>query len=206
MPKGFTNGAASLSGRTNMKNQVMYLDFDEKKIEVKSPAADRSYFERTSRQDGYHRYAQRKLEKPNGNSFAYKYPENKLKLFPWITCENTKTGQIYSQVEPKDDNYDKEHHLLLKTSDNRTVKYHYRKHNIKKQEHLFIKGQTIAVDDPEYHYYIESIKSAHIPNEYYKYCKKSLGEGLHIQRKTKPNGNQTNYLETHYYHSGINHV
>ena len=119
MPKGFTNGAAALSGRTNMKNQKMYLDFDESTIEAKSPGGDKSFFTRTSREDNYHFYVQQKMEKVNGSHYIYKKSKTEWRSLPCITCENSKTKKLYSNVEVEDG---EDHSFNLITSDERTAK------------------------------------------------------------------------------------
>ena len=199
MPKGFTN--AALSGKSNMKNQKMYLDFDNRTIEAKSPAGDQSFFTRVSREDDYHFYVQQKMETVSGNRYVYKKSKTEWQSLPCITCENSKTEKLYSKVTVEDG---EDYSFNLITSNDRTLNYHHRKHIINRKTYEPIIEQM--VDDPQTFYYLDRVKNPSSPKEYYKYGKRDLNDGLQIKCRVRSNGNQENFLKTRYYHYGDNHV
>jgi len=134
VPKGLTNGASHLSGRTNVKNLKVHLNYKDDLLFATTGSGQKRTFERSGYlEDGWVYFLEKSLEKSNGSIYNYYHKENSLLK---ISCKNKKTNAPYSHVNflmegPKD--YPT---LKVTTSDKREFRYQLseRKYHVRHKE------------------------------------------------------------------------
>ena len=162
-PAGLTNGAEVLSGRTNIKNQVVRYYEAEGKIEAKSSRGDLSTFYKIGTADGgAKKFLQKEMERLNGSRYVYENAKTNWNILPWIICKSNITDQLYSQVVPKSDDGKT---LTLTTSDGRSLVYHQHKHKFNEKTHEWQFGLGMMPDGETIVRYISGVKNPYSPEE-----------------------------------------
>ena len=202
LPKGLTNGATILSGRSNIRNQKVFFYPEKGDVISVSPSGDRSTYTRTRKDCAA--YVQSTLEKPNGSLYLYKRKEKNSFLPLGISCQNKQTKTPYSHVE-FDLKEDKKDHtvLRLKTSDKRECLYTFFHQKIEEKRDTFIGFERFRETDCLEVPYLKEVNHSYAPKETYHYDKEACSEKLHLVRQAKPHNR---FLAIDYYHDGVNHV
>lgn len=200
VPKGLTNGATILSGRTHIKNQSLHFYPEEEIIVSKCGAGNRKTFKKTGKtNEGLLVLGQIDEEKVNGSRIRY---EGKGFIgAAEIICENKKTGKQYSTLKFSKKFVNKD--LIrqkLTTSDGRKLNYFFKRHHYRVKEKQKHEEASYTVEQ----FYLSKVEHPYAPNEDYLYSQKALSQDLHITSKQRDEGRR--FLNIEYYHQGINHV
>ncbi len=202
IPKGLTNGASHLSGKTNIKNQKVVLHSDIKKIISTSGSGSRSTFvpiDMTEDEDLL-MWGKESEEKINGSVYIYECKAKDITKLSRIICQSKKTGRQYSHVKFEEESQSTEHPILaLITSDSRKLKYHFKRHKYKVVERTKNTKNTTYIDS----YYLTKVEHPYAPTETYEYEPKELSKELQLVCKKRPEGR---FVSTEYYHQGANRV
>lgn len=189
IPKGLTNGAHFLSGRTNLKNQVIHYNTEDLTLAAVTGSGDRKIFNCIGKtKDGNNVNMITQEQKVNGSTYFFEWAKDHKKR---ISCKSAKTGELYSGVKFNFDYYTEKEPLVITASDGREIKYHFKQHKYKECE-----GQLIYD-----HHYLTKVESPYIPGESYSYDEKYGSKDLHIVLKKGPDGR---FLRTSYYRKGDN--
>lgn len=180
IPKGLTNGASQLSGRTNIKNLRMKLNPENRKGVVNAIAGDgeEKEFEKFDHKDnvwGY--YIKKTHEKSNGFLFAYDYTEG---LLTKISCHNKKRKTIYSSLEFKDVSKRDYGRTTILTSDNRKFNYHYEIHSCDEKVKT-ADGQSYTREVPTS--YLAKVESDYTATEEFTYGRKATDKHQQVVKK-----------------------
>lgn len=198
LPKGLTNGAAGLSGRTNLKNQEMHYYPETEKFMSISGAGNKRKYKKISRtKEGQNTYSLNIEENVNGSIYEY---EGKNKNWDMrILCKNKNTQKTYSHVKLKYKMTDKKKVTHLTTSNGQNLAYHYtvRKH---KQKLGTVNRTYIETD---YERYLSKVQNSYAPTEHYYYTKKTDSFDLHLTSKYLP---KNRFIQIKYYRRGDNPV
>ncbi len=187
--RGVVNQANTLCGRTRVSNQQVLYDRENKKFYVTSSEGYKNEFKYACRVGCYDVHLSKEQVRLNGHSFLYS-PNNqknvkRLVFTGKVEAVNNKTQKKYSSIR-----FSQSHQtvgdiitVLLKTSIGQNYRYLFTKQG---EQHLLTK-----------------FESRYRPHEDYEYEAKSKMEGQHIVKISKP---EKRFLETRYYHSGVNHI
>lgn len=199
-PKGLTNGATTLSGRTNLKNQKVHFYSQKEEIEVESPTGDKKIYFRTRHGKGWAIYAQKAEEKANRSLYTYEFDLHFMMPIQ-ITCQNLRhRDRVYSQVNfSRIDEKEGEFHFDLNTSDGRKLSYYFRPHYYKKK----IKAVRHDFTDSVNHYYLTRVEHPYAPSVKYDYEPRSGSDDWNLTSRERP---ENRFIKTSYYHKGKNHV
>ena len=191
VPKGLTNGAGRLSGRTNIKNQKIFYYPEDKKIVSVSGAGNRRTFTKVFvKEDGGVVHRQNNEEKVNGCLYDY---EGRGKSWDMrIVVRNQKTKKPFADVKFKNAPSD-EAPLIVTASDGRELKYFFKEHKYKTHK----RGLNEKSSTEYLRHYLTKVESPSAPVEEYEYREKALNKELHITSKSRPEGR---FLQTSYYH------
>ena len=108
-PKGLTNGAVMLSGRTNIKNQALRYYPEEETIETISGAGSRKVFkEKMIDEDGIPVFGQISETKANGNNYKYEGKATGIAGVAKIICRNKSENTEFSHVTFAEAPFEKE--------------------------------------------------------------------------------------------------
>lgn len=198
VPRGLTNGANFLSGRTNLKNQVIHYDTEEHTLSAVSGAGNRKVF-RYAGKTGCGNYASllTREEKVNASVYLFERDADHKKK---ISCKSAKTGELYSGLKYSLDHYTEKEPLVITANDGREIKYYFKQHKYTEPSYAEPTGKHSGKTIIEQHY-LAKVESSYTPNEWYSYEKKCNSKNLHVVLKKKPNGR---FLETKYYEKGHN--
>lgn len=198
LPKGLTNGATTLSGRTNIKNQEVHFYPDADKIISISGAGHRRTFAKIGRtEDGWNICGQQKEEKVNGSVYQY---EGKGKNWDSrILCQSRKTHQLYSSIKFIHKELNEQNPLVMTTNDGRQFKYYFKRHKYKEKEG---DGNNQTIHHVT-RFYLSKVEHPYAPIERYEYGEKASSQELQMICKRRPDGR---FLQTEYYHKGKNGV
>jgi RHS repeat-associated protein len=195
-PKGLTNGASGLSGRTNLKNQVVNYHGDKQALSMINGAGDESQFEWESSHSRICR--QKKLKKINGSSYSYEIEKHQSFGFSKITCSDRNKNQIFSQVRMARSRANRHTGVLsFEGSDKKKLKY------IWGESPEIFETEGSQVTSITQFYYITRVESSYAPTTAYLYTKKADKNFFQICEKRLPKGR---YLRIDYYKKGINQV
>ena len=127
-PKGLTNGAVMLSGRTNIKNQALRYYPEEETIETISGAGSRKVFKEIVVEDGKPVFGQISETKANGNNYKYEGKSKGISGVTKIICRNKSESTEFSHVTFHEAPFEKEKDKRVQTlftSDHREFKYYF---------------------------------------------------------------------------------
>jgi len=196
IPKGLTNGATTLSGRTNLRNQEVHFYPESETIVSISGAGNRRTFVKTARtEEGWPVCSQKKEEKVNGS--LYKYEGKGKEWDRRISCQSRQTGTFYNDVRFKRIELSERDPLVMIASDGREFKYHFRRHKTKIKEGNWLDNKTHHIES----FYLTKTDHPYGPLEHYEYGQKALSKELQITCKRRMDGR---FLQTEYYHRGPN--
>lgn len=201
VPKGLTNGASTLSGRSNLRNQTLHFYPDEEKVVAISGAGNRRTFKKIRRSDeGWNICGEESEEKVNGSLYKYVRHEKNWMGISQIICQSKKTDQVYSALtfavaSKKDD----ASVLKMETHDGRVFRYYFKRHQLKITE----KDKANQTTHSFSQYYLSKVKHPNKPVEDYEYGQKEMGKDLQMTYKRRPEGR---FVKIDYYHQGMNHI
>jgi hypothetical protein len=156
-PKGLTNAADRLSGRTNIRNQKVDFYPKEKKIVAISGDGNHRTFKKTSGS-----YIQKSEEKANG--FLYLYRQNK-KWDREIVVKNKKTGHSFSRIGFKDHASFDERFLSVESGDGRKINYFFHTHKYK----IVLKERNHRDSSHYFQHCLTKVENPSAPTEEYQY-------------------------------------
>ena len=201
VPKGLTNGASILSGKTNIKNQTLHYYPHEEMIVAKTGAGNRKIFKKIkANAEGWPMCGQVAEEKVNGSRLRYQGKGQGLSVEE-IICENQANHKRYSSVKfsikPLAEGM-----LLqtLTTSDGRKLHYSFKPHQYRVKEKLKNAENSYYVD----RLYLSKVEHPYAPHEKYRYEEKALGGDMQLTAKLRDEGRR--FVNIDYYHRGVNHV
>ena len=202
VPKGLTNGASELSGKTNIKNQTLHFDPDDETIISQSGAGNRKTFKKIGRTgEGWPLCGQLSEEKINGSRIRYEGKGVGISGAAEIICENKETNKRYSSVKLSEKPIGNDMILqTLLTSDGRKLNYFFKHHRYHLKEKNNLCETRTTVDQ----YYLSDVKHPYAAPETYHYKEKALSRDLQITAKLRDEGRR--FLHIDYYHDGVNHV
>lgn len=202
IPKGLTNGASILSGKTNVKNQTLHFYPDEDLIIAQSGSGSRKTFKKIGRtEDGWPICGQVSEEKPNGSRLRYEGKGKGISGAEEIICENKESKKLYSSIKFSEKPVGEEMRLqTLTTSDGRKLSYFFRHHHYRVKEKSNNSETTTHVD----RFYLDKVDHPYAPTEKYIYKEKALSQDLQITAKQRDKGRR--FLNIEYYHRGLNRV
>ncbi len=202
VPKGLTNGASVLSGKTNVKNQTLHFHPDEDLIVAQSGSGSRKIFKKIGRtEEGWPVCGQISEEKPNGSHLRYEGKSVGISGAEEIICENKENKKFYSSIKFSEKSIGQEMRLqTLKTSDGRKLSYFFRHHHYRVKE----KSKTVETTTSIDRFYLCKVDHPYAPTEEYIYEEKALSRDLQITAKQRDEGRR--FLNIEYYHEGSNHV
>jgi RHS repeat-associated protein len=202
VPKGLTNGASVLSGKTNVKNQTLDFYPEEELVVAQSGSGSRKTFKKIGRtEEGWPVCGQVSEEKPNGSRFRYEGKGKGISGAEEIICENKESKKIYSSIKFSEKPIGHEMRLqTLTTSDGRKLSYFFKHHHYRVKE----KTKTSEVTTPVDRFYLCKVDHPYAPTEKYIYGEKALSQDLQITAKLRDEGRR--FLHIEYYHKGVNHV
>ena len=192
-PKGLTNGASNLSGRTTSKiKKSMLIPKKTKIVAISGAGTKRTFafneFERI--------FAQKSEEKANGSLYLYRKTKTSDQE---IAVKNKKTHATFSRLNFKNRESGKARSLSIESSDGRKIRYFFKPHpyTIKTKN-----GERTDVTD-----YLQDcltkVENPSAPTEEYEYKEKARTKQVQVVAKKRPEGR---YLLTEYYREGHNSV
>lgn len=209
-PKGLTNSAMMLSGKTNIKNQTFKYLGEESVIETISGEGSKKVFKEYPQKHFEGVFGLVSNKKPNGSIYLYQgkatgYDNLELSFAGTekIICKNKNETVEFSHVEFSSTTYDEDEHLELhttKTSDNRLFKYYFKRHKYHVTEKNY--NKTESNNYPVTRHYLTSVKHPYAPFENYAYSEKGLSKDLHLTSKSQDGGKR--YVKIDYYQRGVN--
>lgn len=192
VPPGLTNSGIVLSGKTNLRNQLIHYYPNDDLMQATTGAGNQKIFKKIKK----NRFKQSSEKKANGSLYEYDGPANGMLGASSIVCRNKKTfSQITIQEAPYAD--DLFLHTLL-TSDNREYKYYFKEHTYHIKEPIDGRGG----DTKFWRYYLKKVDHPYAPAESYKYSTKALSKDWHITMKSRDKDRR--YLKIDYYQTGYN--
>jgi hypothetical protein len=172
VPKGLTNGASALSGKTNIKNQTLHFYPHEEMIVAKSGAGNRKIFKKTGKtSDGWPVCSQVCEEKVNGSRIRYEGKGKGMSGTEEIICENKEDKTHYSSVKFNERSLGGEMYLqTLLTSDGRKLAYFFKHHCYRVKEKTRHSENSTYID----RFYLTKVEHPYAPHEKYHYEEKSF--------------------------------
>ena len=202
VPKGLTNGASALSGKTNIKNQTLHFYPDDYIIIAQSGAGNRKTFEKVGNtKDGWPICSQISEEKVNGSCIRYEGKPSGMSGTEKVICENKENKKLYSFVKFSNKHLGDDIYLeTLTASDGRELSYFIKHDCYKVKEKIKNAENNYHVD----RFYLTKVMHPYAPHEKYSYREKALSKDMHISSKSRDEGNR--FLNIEYYQKGVNHV
>lgn len=197
VPRGLTNcGSGEISGRTNIKNQkaILFPENESELIQITSGSGVlRIYKMLKKNKNGRMLLHQISERKSNGNGLVY-HPVPDSYALDSIQAINFNTKAAYSFIKLKRSSVEHKYPCMtLKTSDGRSIKYKFFKHEYKE------KATEGACTETNYclNLYLNEVESPNKPLESYEYCRKQVNSNFfQISSKKQPNHR---FLSTEYY-------
>lgn len=174
VPRGLTNGAHLLSGRTNLNNQtIAYEGGSRDQFRMKTGAGNRKLFSIHGKKHGFEEFENihyiLKYEiKPNGSKYDYHHQEDDLYH---INCKSRETKKLFNaiRIEKIDQGKEKFSKKLI-TSDGRFIDYQFK----------YKKYKNSANQESKDYLCLTDVSSPFVVDEHYSYEEDAHGKSPHL--------------------------
>lgn len=195
-PKGLTNCAAGeISGRTNLRNQKLFIHHSRNYACVTEPNGNMRHFTLQEKEGAgdlvTRQYRQYMTSKLNGHELRYTHDKENGHLTGMGAGRKDQkvsySALTFEQETIKGGPFHSGQKMVVKASDNREVEYKFQRFPQKERDL----------------YYLVEVAPSDSPKTSYRYTNKSLSKCMHVNRKEQPNHR---YLATTYYTPGENNL